>query len=70
MNQAIIIAVIQAAIAAAARAYAAFEQVNGRPPTLEEWQALQKAWKTPDEIEAEVRAQLSPSPEASANPGQ
>jgi len=37
----------------------AFQRVHGRAPTLEEYKALEAAWKSPDEIEAEVRARLT-----------
>jgi len=51
--------IIAQALLAAQRALDAFMAINGREPTLAEWKALEGAWKSPDEIEAEVKAQLS-----------
>ncbi|GEM_PF-4899878 len=47
------------ALAAILQGIAAFERVQGRVPTLAEWQELQAGWKSPDEIEREVRAGLA-----------
>jgi hypothetical protein len=51
--------IVARAIEAAARSIAAFQEVNGRAPTLEEWKALEARWRSPEEIEAAVRAGIA-----------
>jgi len=58
MNLELIIFIVNQAIAAAMATAEAFQRVQGRYPTIEEWQALDKGWKSPEQIEAEVRARL------------
>jgi hypothetical protein len=59
MSPEILAIVIANALTLAQRAYDAFTATHGRAPTIEEWKALNLSWKSPAEIEAEVKAQLA-----------
>jgi hypothetical protein len=58
-NPQILALIIANALALAQKAYDAFTATHGRAPTLEEWNALNLSWKSPQEIEDEVKAQLA-----------
>jgi hypothetical protein len=51
--------ILTQALLSVQRAIEAFQAVHGRAPTLEEWKTLEGAWKSPDEIEAGVKALLA-----------
>jgi hypothetical protein len=59
MTQDMILLLVQLAIKTGQQAYDAFTRIHGRAPTAEEWQGLFTSWKSPDQIEQEVRAALS-----------
>jgi len=59
MNPELIIYIVNKAIETALASIAAFKSVTGREPTLEEWKSLELGWKSPEQIEAEVRARFS-----------